>query len=219
MSEIFKEILGLACFVPLVIGLLRYKKIDKKYYPFIYMMVADCAIELLVSIFNLLPSYKGYKGIFFNIYLPCYFFLSLEFTWLNKFISKKVKKISFVASLPVLLFNLWVNNWVFIFPFYYLSYMSTIMLFIFTNILSMQVLAVNNRLKYNFWFWVSSFSILYHAFTLLIFGLYFFSLFDTPNGRSILEIHHYVNALSYIAFAFAILIIPAKNNFSISKQH
>jgi hypothetical protein len=219
MSSNYKEILGLACLFPSIIGLFRYKRIDRKYHQFVYIMLADSIIELFSTSFNLLMLSKKYINVGFHIYFPIYFYFSLQFFIANKFISKKIKTTLLATFLPVMLFNDWYNNWAIMFPFYFLSFMSTVLLFIYINILSKQILAVNNKLKYNFWFWVSSFSILYHAFTLLIFGLYFFSLFDTPNGRSILEIHHYVNALSYIAFAFAILIIPAKNNFSTSKQH
>jgi hypothetical protein len=219
MSNTLIRIFSFACLLPLLIGLIRYKKIDKKYHPFIYVMLADFTIELLLLIFNKSLFPKSYNNVAFHIYFLLYFYFSLQFCYTNKFISKKITTTLLAIALPVMLFNDWFNNWVMMFPYYFLSFMSAVMLFMYINILSKQVLAVNSKLRNNFWFWVSSFSILYHAFTLLIFGLYFFSLFNTPNGRSILEIHHYVNALSYIAFAFAILIIPAKNNFSTSKQH
>jgi hypothetical protein len=214
MSDTIKHILTLACLVPIVVGFLKYKKIDKKYHFFLYMMIVDMLIELCSFSFNFFSFPKKYMSIAFHIHLPLYFFLSLQFIFLNGFISKNIKNSLLLASLPVLLFNLWFNKWVFMFPYYFLSYVSTVMLFIFMYILGMQVLSVNNKMLKNCWFWISSFSILYHAFTLLIFGLYFFSLFNTPNGRSILDIHHYVNALTYIVFAFAIYKIPEKNNFN-----
>ncbi len=214
MLKLVLEIMRFACFLPLIIGLLNIKKIDKKYYPFIFMMLADSVVELIGYILSFISSPKWFLSLCFNIYLPTYFFLSLQFVYLNKFISKKTRSILFITSLPVLLFNFWINKGEFQFPFYYLSFISPVMLFIFINVLSMQVLAINNKLILNFWFWVSSFSILYHAFTLLIFGLYYFSLFNTPNGRSILSIHHYVNALTYIVFAFSIFLLPSKNKLS-----
>jgi hypothetical protein len=211
MNVVVLNIMKFSCFLPLIIGLVTFNKIDRKYYPFVYMMLADATIEIIVYICNMPSFSKKYSNFCFNIYLPTFFFLSLRFVYLNKFISKKTVIISFIASLPFLVFNLWYNKGEFLFPFYYLSFISPVMLFIFINILSKQVVEINIKLVNNFWFWIASFSILYHAFTLLIFSLYFFSLFNTPNGRSILNIHHYVNGLSYVAFAFAILLIPSKN--------
>ena len=77
------------------------------------------------------------------------------------------------------------------------------------DILSRQVMAIKERLINNFWFWFSSFSIVYNALNLLIFGLYFFTMFDTPNGKAIANIQHFVNVACNIFFVVAILKIPA----------
>ncbi len=214
MSNSLKHIITLACIIPIIVGLFKYKMTDKKYHLFLYMMIADMIIEICSFTFNLISLPKKNMSIAFHIYLPLYFFLSLQFVYLNKFISKNVKISLFLFSLLILIFNFWYNNGVFKFPYYFLSFISVTMLFIFIYILGMQVLSTNEALLKNCWFWISSFSILYHAFTLLIFGLYFFSLFNTSNGRSILDIHHYVNAITYIAFAYAIYRIPEKNNYA-----
>ena len=84
------------------------------------------------------------------------------------------------------------------------------MLYVSINILSRQTIAIKYKLINNCWFWISSFSIIYNAFTLLIFGLYFFAMFNTPKGKAIGDIQHFANLVCYVFFAVAIIKIPEK---------
>ena len=138
----------------------------------------------------------------------------MKLAYINNFITKKTRNILFIFWAIVAICNTIINEsfnelyrLVFVFS-------AIVALYIYTNILSVQVLEVNTKITKNFWFWASSFSILYNAFLILLFNLVFFSFAKTPNGRAILNIHYYINAITYLVFAYAIYIIPEKQPFN-----
>ena len=138
----------------------------------------------------------------------------MKLAYINNFITKKTRNILFIFWAIVAICNTIINEsfnelyrLVFVFS-------AIVALYIYTNILSVQVLEVNTKITKNFWFWASSFSILYNAFLILLFNLIFFSFAKTPNGRAILNIHYYINAITYLVFAYAIYIIPEKQPFN-----
>lgn len=210
MNKIIENILSLMCFVPACLGIIIYKRVDKKFHPFIFMMILDFLIEFIFNTILQFSATRYFNQLIINFYMVLNFFLYLYFVCINDFISKKIMIIFISMCIPIAVFNGIYNRTILTTFFYLLSFVSTVMLFISIDILSKQILVINKRMKNNCWFWISSFSILYNAFTLLIFGLYFFSLFNTPNGKTTFIIHHFVNAFCYLFFAFGIYKIPRK---------
>lgn len=145
-----------------------------------------------------------------NIYMLSHFFLFLFFVFRNGYIGSKTRYVFVVAALVVASINAFYSGTLFN-PFYYLlCYVSLVMLIVSIDILSKQIFELKTRLVNNFWFWFGSASILYNAFTLMIFALYFFTMRDTPNGKAIGDIQHFANAVYYLLIAFALLKIPVK---------
>lgn len=210
MNADITYILAMSCVLPAAIGIYRYNKIDKKYHPFVHMMILAVLIETIIYISLKFPEIGGFWQLAVNIYTLWNFILFLYFTQINGYISKKGMQWLTVVAAVVCLLNFIYEHTILKTFFYLLCFVSAAMLIISIDILSRQTMAIKYKLVNNFWFWLSSFSIIYNAFTLLIFGLYFFAMFDTAKGKAIGEIQHFANLLCYIFFAVAILKIPEK---------
>jgi hypothetical protein len=195
-------------------GFYKYKKIEQKYHPFIYMIVADFLVEAINFTIKYMFEIKHPPQFYFNFYLIIYFYFFMKLAYLNNFVTKKTRKILFIFLAIVAICNTILNGGVNEIYRLVFVFSATVTLYIYTNILSVQILEVNTKITKNFWFWASSFSILYNAFLILLFNLVFFSFAKTPNGRVILNIHYYINAITYLFFTYAIYIIPEKIAFN-----
>jgi hypothetical protein len=214
MTKTLQFLLGFTCIIPSIIGLFKLKKIEKKYHSFIYMIVADFLIEAINFLVKYVFEIKHPFQFLFNFYLFIYFYFFMKLAYLNNFITEKIRNILLFLWLIVAIFNtILIGGCNDVFRIV-LVFSASVILYIYTNILSVQVLEINVKITKNFWFWASSFSILYNAFLILLFSLLFFSFAKTPNGRAILNIHYYINAITYLVFAYAIYIIPEKVSFN-----
>jgi hypothetical protein len=209
MDKNTEMILGLSCIVPGIIGIVKYKQLEKKYHYFIYIIWIDFLTEfcniVLKKVF-LIPR----TNFVVNYYLVINFIFFLVFIWQNKFIQKKLAIVLIGLSIVITVVNHFYNTSFTDFNFFTLCFVSTCKLFISIHVLSNQVFETNIKPLKNFWFLFSCCAIIYDAFTLLIFGLYFFSLFSTSGGRTVVYIHHFINVFCYLFFAFVILKIPKK---------
>ena len=211
MNEDIKYFMAMTCVLPAASGIYKYKKIDPRFYPFIYMMVLDVVIETIIYLAYKFQPQSGFPQLLVNIYMYINFGLFLYFVHINHYLSKTGMRVLLLTALLIGLFNYWYFGSMFKTFFYLLCFVSAVMLTISIDILSRQIMVLKEKLFNNPWFWLCSFSILYNAFTLLVFGLYFFALFNTPNGKAIGSIQHFVNLTCYIFFAVAIFRIPEKN--------
>lgn len=209
MNADITYILSMSCVFPAAVGIYRYNKIERKYHSFIYMMILAVLIETIIYISIKFPKYGGFWQLAVNIYTLLNFVLFLYFTHTNGYLSKKWMQGLFVAACLVSLFNCMYEHSFFKTFYYLLCFVSAIMLIISIDILSQQTTVIKYKLINNCWFWISSFSIIYNAFTLLIFGLYYFAI-SGAKGKAIGEIQHFANLVCYLFFAVAILKIPEK---------
>lgn len=212
MNADITYVLSMSCVLPAIVGIYRYNKTDRKYHAFTYMMILGVLIETIIYISNTLKfaGYSGFWQLSVNIYTFLNFALFLYFTQINGYLNKKLMQWLFAIACIVSLLNYFYEHTLLKTFFYLLCFVSAVMLLISINILSRQTMAIKYKLVNNFWFWVSSFSLIYNAFTLLIFGVYYFTMFDTPEGKAIGDIQHFANFVCYIFFTVAMLKIPAK---------
>jgi hypothetical protein len=210
MNDEMKYIMGMTCALPALICLWRHKKTDSRYRAFMYMMLLVIPVETIrfMAIKNFLSF--DTDTLCSNLYILINFGLFLYFTYINDYISKRLLQYFIAAALLLGIANCLKEGSVFAFFYYLLCFVSIIMLFISIDILSRQIMETGTKLLQRFWFWFAGISVLYNAYTLLIFGLYAFSLFDTPNGKTIGTIQTYIVAACYILYIFAALKIPAK---------
>ena len=210
MNEDITYFMAMTCILPAATGVYKYKRIDKKYHPFIFMMLLDVLIETIIYLAIKFTGLQRASRLAVNLYMHLNFGLFLYFVYINNYLTKKAMQLLIVIAVFIGIFNYIYYGTLFTPFFYLLCFASAAMLIISIDILSRQILVIKDKLVNNSWFWISSFSILYNAFTLLIFGLYFFALFDTPNGKAIGIIQHFVNVACYVFFAVAIFRIPEK---------
>ncbi len=210
MNADITYILAMSCVLPALIGIYRYNKIDRKYHPFIYMMILTAIIETIFYLAEKIPASGRFTSLTVNIYMLINFVLFLYFVYINGYLGKKIFHWLIASAAAVFVINYIYEQSILKTFFYLLCFVSAIMLIISIDILSRQTMAIKYKLINNCWFWISSFSIIYNAFTLLIFGLYYFAMFNTPKGKAIGEIQHFANFICYLFFAVAIIKIPKK---------
>jgi hypothetical protein len=210
MNEDANYLMAMTCAFPAAAGIYKYNRIEKKYHAFIFMMLLDVVIETIIYLGVKLPGFAKTSRVSVNVYMLLNFGLFLYFVHVNNYLGRKATQVLTFISVLIGIINL-IFYGTFFKPFFYLlCFVCAVMLIISIDILSRQVMEFKIKLVNNFWFWVSSFSILYNSFTLLIFGLYVFAMFDTPNGKAIGSIQHFVNATCYIFFGLAIMKIRTR---------
>jgi hypothetical protein len=195
---------------PALVGLCKFKRVDKSFHPFIFMIWLQVFTEIINYCCkkNLLQPFVHTINI--NFYILFNFCLYLLFIYEHKYIKKSTALYTILAALIVAILNL-----VFVKPisilFYLLSFVSVVMLLTAIDILSKQIMSTINKTKNSFWFWFSSTTIVYNAQTLLIFSIYFFALFNTAGGKAVGNIQTFINAACHIFFGIAMLNIPNIN--------
>jgi hypothetical protein len=208
MSEEVTYVLAMTCLLPAIAGICRYKKMQPEFRPLVYMMVFAVLLETVLYVAKKY-GYIIYALPVVNLYMLLNLSFFLYFVKINRYINEKMMRGLLFTAIAILVFNYIYEAYNILKVYYYLMcFVSLVMLIIVINILSRQTMVVKYKLVNNFWFWFSSFSIIYNAFTLLIFGLYFFAMSDSPKGKAIGVIHHFVNAVCYLFFTLAIFKIP-----------
>jgi len=78
MNDTLRFILSLSIGLAAILGIVRFRKIDKSYYPFVYNTAAALLVEIIVRIFSKARNVEAF-GITLTIYSLVDFIL---FTWL-----------------------------------------------------------------------------------------------------------------------------------------
>lgn len=211
MNTDVSYLMSMSCVLPAMVGLYKYKRMEKKIHPFIFMMVSAIVVETIYYLAGKYGDLENASRIVVNIYMLLNFGLFLYLVYSNNYLSKKIMQLFFMLALLVALGNLVYNKTINTAFFYLLCFVSAAMLFISIEILSRQVFETKTSLINNFWFWFSSISILYNAFNLLVFGSYIFVMFGTAAGKAIGTIQHFGNTTCYLLFTVAMIKIPRKN--------
>jgi hypothetical protein len=203
-------IMAMTCSIPAAAGIYRYKGIDKKYHPFIFMMMVDMVIETIYYLAIEFRVFGNFPQLAVNIYVLINFALFLYLVYINGYLTRTVMQLLLIAAFIIAVINYFYAGTVFTAFSLLCTFIWSVNLIISIDILSRQIMALNEKLLNNFWFWVSSSYILYNAFNLLVFVPVFFTNIDGPNGKAIGGIQHFVNVACYIFYAIAIFRIPKK---------
>lgn len=204
----------MSCTIPAAAGIYRFKKTGNKFHPFVFMMLCDMAIETIYYLSIRFPAMGSFPQLAVNMYVLINFALFLYLVHINNYLGKKLMQLLFSLALLIAVINCLYAGTLFRSFTVLFCFIWSVNLIISIDILSRQIMALNEKLFNNFWFWVSSAYILYNAFNLLVFIPVFFTTIDATNGKAIGNIQHFVNVACYLFFAIAILRIPAKNFIS-----
>lgn len=209
-------ILAMSALLPAVVGAVRYKKIDARYHPFIYMLLLVPLVETIVYISLKTGVYNGFSKLCLNLYLLASFGFFLSLVHRNGYLNRKMGFCFAGALLVTTLVNLIIVGSPFVILYYMLCLADCLILFISIDILSKQMMAVKTSLVKNCWFWISSLYVVQHAYGLLLFGIFIFGLSTiSPNIQAIFTIYKVVNAACYLLFIIAVLRIPNKKGADI----
>jgi hypothetical protein len=218
MSTDLRYLLSMSCVIPGLAGLYLYRKMQPRYHLLVYMMLADAAIETIVFTGKKNAWFKDIATVCSNAYMLIGFCLFLSFIKKNNYIKKKLWLCFLTAACLVAACNWYMAGSVYKDFFLTLCFATCISLFVSIEILSKQMTVINTRLKDNFWFWASCLFVVQKAYGLLTFGIFQFSLSDTPYGEKIGFFHTFVNVMYYCAFSIIMFIIPKRKSAIVNQN-
>lgn len=211
-------VLSQSILIAFIIGIVRYRKIDPAYYPFLYYTGAAVLMEILARIFTLyerpdlhLPALRIYSFVEFCL-----------FTWLfhNWGLFNRRKAVFF--TLLGIFFILWVISSFFIHSvneqnFSFLILYSFALIFFSVNTFNKVVVHERGNIFRNPKFLICLGIIIFYTFFTLV-NVTSLSVFKQNVSRSfrvnLQQINVYTNFLVNLLYAVAILWIPRKQNFT-----
>ena len=211
-------VLSQSILIAFIIGIVRYRKIDPAYYPFLYYTGAAVLMEILARIFTLyerpdwhLPALRVYSFVEFCL-----------FTWLfhNWGLFNRRKAVFF--SLLGIFFILWIISSFFIHDlneqnFSFLVLYSFALIFFSVNTFNKVVVHERGNIFRNPKFLICLGIIIFYTFFTLV-NVTSLSVFKQNVSRSfrvnLQQINVYTNFLVNLLYAVAILWIPRKQNFT-----
>ncbi len=204
------ELSAFSCIVPAIIGTVKYKRVDSKFHPFIWAIYLSVTTETVVFIVKQLKQLRPGYFIAGNCYYIINIILLLEFFRRVLIIKRTVSIILTTICLLTLTIlscffspakNLLLNATV---------VYDAILLALTVNLLSKQALVFNIPFYKNVLFIISSMLLFYTAFSFFLNIIYLLRL-QSEFNNFLFGIHKYVNLLTYLVFAWAIICIPSKS--------
>ncbi len=214
MTPNLQFILSLSISLTVIIGVVRFKNIDKAYYPFIYLSFVSLIVELLSTYFSKQRNYE-IVTVVINIFDFIEFFL---LTWLyhNWGLFNFDKKIFILISSSI--FLSWVVLTFFVegikSPSLYFTaiYCTTLLIFTVT-VFNKFVIPDRKELHKNPMFWIVCGNIIFFLFYLLIQSANI-SLFNETKDlrKNLYRIVIYTNFIVNLMYAVGAICIPKKKN-------
>lgn len=218
MNDTNRFILSLSISFAVLIGIVRFRKIDPAYYPFVYNVSAALIVELVTRYFMKTGQPEAFE-VALNIYsfLDFYFYLWLFHNWglFNK------NKSVFIA-LSLTFFIVWLTNNAlvtgFIRPNFYFFILYSFAL-IFFSVTAFNKAVVNERISIfrNAKFWICLGIIIFYSFFVVACATSL-TLFREDVSREfrrgLQAINVFSNLLVNLLYAVAAIWIPRKKNFT-----
>lgn len=218
MDDTLRFILSLSIGFAVIIGIVRFRKIDPSYYPFIYNII----VALVVEVLNRILTVTGHPNAFIlvlNIFSYIDFFL---FLWLFHNWGLFNRKKSTFISIAVVFFIIWLLNNILVSGFirhnlFFFIVYSFALIFFSVNTFNKAVVHERSSIFRNPKFWVCLGIIIFYSFFIVVVttGL---SLFmhnvSKEFRRGLWSISVYSNLLVNLLYAVAVIWIPRKKNFT-----
>lgn len=217
MDSTVRFILSLSIGIAVIIGIVRFRKIDPSYYPFIFVCFTALAIEIMHrilmteglprSLFVLLNTYS---------YIDFFLFLWLFHNWglFNR------KRSAFIAIASVF-FIIWVVTNIIFSGFikvnlYFFILYSFALIFFSVSTFNRMVVHERSSIFRNPKFWICLGVIIFYSFFIVYSstGITFMSVPSKEFRRGLQDIMVYSNLLVNILYAVAVIWIPRKKNFT-----
>ena len=211
LATIFSFSIGIGA----IIGLVRFKKINPAYYPFIYCV--------WIAFFNEILGYviirnHGSNAINNNIYalaeslLIVWFFKKLNLFRNREYLFPLTLSVFFLAWLSEIIFGIGIQHTV----SYYRVFYAFIIVLMSGAILNIQLMKERKNFLKNSIFIIGMSFLIYFTYRIItiIFILYVPNL-NTPFAVNLFTIFIYVNLFINLVYALAILWMPTKHRFSL----
>jgi hypothetical protein len=217
MDDIVRFILSLSISFAVILGIVRFRRIDPSYYPFIFNISAALIVEIVTRIFMVTGHHKAFE-VALNIYSFVDFYL---YFWLfhNWGLFNKNKTV--FVSIASTSFIVWVTNNAlttgFVEPnFYFFILYSFGLIFFSVSTFNKEIVNDRKSIFRNAKFWICLGIIIFYSFFVLHCATNL-SLFEhvSMEFRSNLQaINVYSNLLVNLLYAVAVIWIPRKRNYT-----
>jgi hypothetical protein len=218
MDDTLRFILSLSIGIAVIIGIVRFRRIDPSYYPFIYNTIAALVIEIM----NRILMETGHPKLFIFLlntfsYFDFFLFTLLFHNWglFNR------KKTTFIAIAGIF-FLIWAaSNAIFTgfikLNLYFFILYSFALIFFSVSTFNKMVVHERSSIFRNPKFWICLGVITFYSF-FIVWSSTGISLFydkTSPEFRRGLQaINVYSNLLVNLLYAVAVIWIPRKKNFT-----
>jgi len=215
MTNILSEIFSLSILIAGVIALVKFRKSEAAYYPFILLVWIASINEILsVTLINL-----GFRA---NINNNVYVLVeSLVILWffsrLQTVLSKNIVFLTLGLSFIVFWFaeNLIISKIIYISSYFRIYYSFVIVILSITTVNHLIVTAKRNLLKMPV-FLISIGFIIYFTYKILVEAFWVYGLNNSRDFRiNVYTILMYLNLFVNLVFALAILWIPRKREYTL----
>jgi hypothetical protein len=208
--------LSLSIGIAVIIGIVRFRRIDPSYYPFIF----NCSAALLIELLHRVLMETGHPKLFIfllNTFSYVDFFL---FTWLfHNWGLFNRKKTTFIVIAGIF-FIIWVatnaidTGFVKLNLYFFIVY-SFALIFFSVSTFNRMVVHERSSIFKNPKFWICLGIIIFYSF-FVVWSSTGFSFHKTSNEfrRGLQAINVYSNLLVNLLYAVAVLWIPRKKNFT-----
>jgi hypothetical protein len=206
---------SLSIFIVGIIGIIRFKKINAIYYPFLFSIWIGCVTELISLILaeNNIRSYVNN-----NIYI---FIESILITFLFKNLGlfKASKKVFYVLIISLILGwlveNIILGN-ITTFSVYFTIYSSFIIVLMSITIINRLLVKSRRKFFTNASFLLCIAFIIYFTFQVLVYSFWVYGVqSDSGFLLNIFSIMVYINLLTNLIYALAVLWMHKKQEFTL----
>ncbi|HUQ66290.1 MAG TPA: hypothetical protein VM101_09050 [Flavitalea sp.] len=218
MDSTVRFILSLSIGIAVMIGIVRFRRMDPSYYPFIYNAIAALSVEILNRILNVTGHPDAFTFVL-NVYSYIDFFL---FLWLfHNWGLFNRKKLTFI-TIASIFFIIWVVSNVIFTGFiknnsYFFILYAFALIFFSVNTFNKMVVHERSSINRNPKFWICLGVIIFYSFFIVVFttGL---SILEHGMSRTfrreLWAISVYSNLLVNLLYAVAVICIPRKKNYT-----
>lgn len=211
MSRTEAFLLSLSILIPLITGLVRYRKIPVSYHPFIYLLLVGFANELVSYFF----FYDTSNAVPTNVYFLCEFVLfTVQFRLWRNILQRQWVYYTILFAMCGLwvLENLILGKIVIFSPTFQIGY-SFVLVLLAVNQLNWLVVNEKGRIITNAKFIICVALMIFFSYKVLTEVFYYYAT-DGMMQRNIFTIEVYLNVVYNIMLAIAILCIPQKKSFT-----
>jgi hypothetical protein len=216
MDANIRFILSLSIGLAVIIGIVRFRRIDPSYYPFIFNAIA----ALLIEIMHRMLMETGHPKLFIFL-LNCFSYIDFFlFTWLfHNWGLFSRKKTTFI-TIAGIFFLIWlITNVIFTgfikLNLYFFILYSFALIFFSVSTFNKMVVHERSSIFANPKFWICLGVIIFYSF-FVVWSSTGFSFHKTSREfrRGLQAINVYSNLLVNLLYAVAVIWIPRKKNFT-----